>query len=43
MDKYEFNIKVEKMKKAMDRKDYATAARVADGLGWERSTNAKVR
>lgn len=42
MDKYEFNIKVEKMKKAMDRKDYATAARVADGLGWERSTNAKV-
>ena len=42
MDKYEFNIKVEKMKKAMDRKDYVTAARVADGLGWERSTNAKV-
>ena len=42
MDKYEFNIKVEKMKKAMDRNDYATAARVADGLGWERSTNAKV-
>jgi thioredoxin-like negative regulator of GroEL len=42
VDKYEFNIKVEKMKKAMDRKDYATAARVADGLGWERSTNAKV-
>jgi len=42
VDKYEFNIKVEKMKKAMDRKDYVTAARVADGLGWERSTNAKV-
>ena len=42
MDKYEFNIKVEKMKKAVDRKDYTTAARLADSLGWERSTNAKV-
>lgn len=42
MDKYEFNIKVEKMKKAADRKDYATAAKVADGLNWEKSTNAKI-
>ncbi len=42
MDKYEFNIKVEKMKKAADRKDYATAAKVADSLNWEKSTNAKI-
>ena len=42
MDKYEFNIKVEKMKKAVDRKDYLTAAKVADSINWERSTNAKV-
>lgn len=42
MDKYEFNIKVEKMKKAVDRKDYLTAAKVADSIIDERSTNAKV-
>lgn len=42
MDKYEFNIKVEKMKKAVDRKDYLTAAKLADSINWERSTNAKV-
>ena len=42
MDKYEYNIKVEKMKKAVDRKDYQTAAKVADSLVGERSTNAKV-
>ena len=42
MDKYEFNIKIDKMKKAVERKDYATAAKVADGLNWEKSTNAKV-
>ena len=42
MDKYEFKIKVEKMKKAVDRKDYLTAAKVADSINWERSTNAKV-
>lgn len=42
MDKYEFNIKIDKMKKAVERKDYATAAKVADSLNWEKSTNAKV-
>ena len=42
MDKYELNIKIEKMKKAADRKDYATAAKVADSLNWEKSTNAKI-
>lgn len=42
MDKYELNIKIEKMKKAADRKDYTTAAKVADSLNWEKSTNAKI-
>lgn len=36
MDKYEFNIKVEQMKKLMKKKDFITAVKIADTIDWER-------
>lgn len=40
MDKYEFNIKVEQMKKMVKKGDYATAMKIADGIDWRRVRNA---
>lgn len=42
MDKYEFNIKVEQIKKLMNRKDYATAMKIADSIDWRRVRNVKL-
>lgn len=42
MDKYEFNIKVEQIKKLMNRKDYATAMKIADTIDWRRVRNVKL-
>ena|GEM_PF-3802619 len=36
MDKYEFNIKIEQIKKLVDRKDFKTASEIADGIDWRR-------
>ena len=36
MDKFEYNIKVEKIKKLVDSRDFETAAEVADGIDWKR-------
>ncbi len=36
MDKYEFNIKVEQIKKLMKKKDYITAVKIADTIDWEK-------
>lgn len=36
MDRYEFNIKVEQMKKLMKKKDFVTAVKIADTIDWER-------
>lgn len=36
MDKYEFNIKVEQIKKLMKKKDFITAVKIADTIDWER-------
>lgn len=41
MDKYEYNLKVEKMKKLADRGDYITAAQIADGIDWNRVKNIR--
>ncbi len=42
MDKYEFNIKVEQIKKLVDREDYETAMSIADTIDWRRVRNANL-
>ena len=42
MDKYEFNIKVEQIKKLVNRGDYATAMKIADTIDWHRVRNASL-
>lgn len=36
MDKYEFNIKVEQIKKLVNKGDYETAMKIADSIDWRR-------
>lgn len=36
MDKYEFNIKVEQIKKLVNKGDYETAMKIADTIDWKR-------
>ena len=40
MDKYEFNIKVEQIKKLVNRGDYDTAMKSTDTGDWRRVRNA---
>lgn len=42
MDKYEFNIKAEQMKKMADKGDYQTAMQIADTIDWRRVRNANL-
>lgn len=42
MDKYEFNIKVEQIKKMVSRGDYETAMKIADTIDWHRVRNASL-
>ncbi|MDO4787892.1 MAG: hypothetical protein Q4A19_01880 [Johnsonella sp.] len=42
MDKYEFNIKVEQLKKLVKEKDYANAMQIADNIDWRRVHNASL-
>ncbi|MCI8512859.1 MAG: tetratricopeptide repeat protein [Lachnospiraceae bacterium] len=42
MDKYEFNIKVEQIKKLVSRGDYDTAMKIADTIDWHRVRNASL-
>ncbi len=42
MDKYEFNIKVEQIKKLVNRGDYATAMKIADTIDWRRVRNGSL-
>ncbi len=39
MDKYEFQIKTEQMEKLLDKKDYGTAAKIADSIDWRKVHN----
>ena len=36
MDKYEFGIKIEQIKKLMKKKDFITAVKIADTIDWEK-------
>ena len=42
MDKYEFNIKVEQIRKLVGKNDYATAMKIADTIDWRRVRNANL-
>lgn len=42
MDKYEFNIKVEQIKKMAAKGDYETAMKIADTIDWRRVRNVNI-
>ncbi|MCI8549206.1 MAG: hypothetical protein HFI68_01215 [Lachnospiraceae bacterium] len=42
MDKYELNIKEDKIKKHVEKKDYAAAAKIADTIDWSKIKNLKM-
>lgn len=42
MDKYEFNIKVEQIKKLVGKGDYETAMKIADTIDWRRVRNTNL-
>ncbi len=42
MDKYEFNVKVEQIKKLVMKEDFTTAMKIADTIDWHRVRNANL-
>lgn len=42
MDKYEFNLKVDQIRKMINKDDYGTAKKIADTIDWERVPNANL-
>lgn len=42
MDKYEFNIKVEQIRKLVNKSDYETAMKIADTIDWKKVRNANL-
>lgn len=42
MDKYEFNIKVEQIRKLVNKGDYGTAMKIADTIDWKKVRNANL-
>ncbi len=42
MDKYEFNLKVDQIRKMVNRGDYGTAKKIADNIDWSRVPNANL-
>ncbi len=42
MDKYEYTVKVEKIKKLADGKDYVGAAKIADAIDWSRVKDVRL-
>lgn len=42
MDKYEFNIKVEQIKKLVNKGDFETSMKIADTIDWRRVRNANL-
>ena len=42
MDTYEFNIKVEQIRKMINERDYVTAMKIADSIDWSRVRNANL-
>lgn len=42
MDKYEFNLKIEQLKKLIEREDYATALKIVSAIDWNRVRNTNL-
>lgn len=42
MDKYEFNLKVDQIRKMVNKDDYGTAKKIADTIDWNRVPNANL-
>jgi len=42
LDKFEYNIKVEKIKKLVESRDFETAAEVADGIDWKKVKDTRM-
>lgn len=42
MDKYEFNVKVEQIRKLVNKGDFETAMKIADTIDWKRVRNANL-
>lgn len=42
MDKYEFNIKAEQIRKLVNKSDYETAMKIADTIDWKKVRNANL-
>lgn len=42
MDKYEFNLKIEQLRKLIDREDYATSLRIVQTIDWNRVRNTNL-
>ena len=42
MDKYEFNIKAEQIRKLVNKSDYETAMKIADTIDWRKVRNANL-
>ena len=42
MDKHEFNIKVDQIKKMVSKGDFETAMKIADTIDWRRVRNANL-
>lgn len=42
MDKYEFNLKIDQIRKMVNKDDYVTAKKIADGIDWNRVPNANL-
>ena len=42
MDKYEFNVRVEQIKKLVNRGDFESAMKIADTIDWRRVRNVSI-
>ncbi|MBQ5951599.1 MAG: hypothetical protein IJL66_05615 [Lachnospiraceae bacterium] len=42
MDKFEYNVRVEKLKRAVEAEDYAEAAAIADAIDWSKESNQRL-
>ena len=40
MDKYEYKLKLDQMKALAEKKDFETAAEIADSINWRKVRNA---
>ena len=42
MDKYEFNVRIEQIKKLVNKADYESAMKIADTIDWRRVRNVSI-